>query len=327
MSKIDIDKDNDLLTDDDAEYEKGLADIERERQRAVEEAEKKALEEREEQERIDRKRREQQNARDRIELMKLKSGVIEESETIKEEHAEKRVLTRKEKISNFWYHNKFMILFFGFIFAVIAYITISELLRVRPDITVMMIADNGLQYRQEELENFFEKYVDDLNDDGKVKVSVMIIPLNNNNLNDQGQQANQTKFMAQIQIPDNIMVLTDSNIEKGLVEIFKKDLSKDFPGNKYIDEMGLSLNFGFLAQDLKFENMPYDIHLSLREPTETFRDKKEVMDENYRTAFVIFKRITEDLTKRAEELNDQGLTTAPVKIEQKELDPKNVHLE
>lgn len=327
MSKIDIDKDNELLQDEDAEYEKKLADLERERQRAVEEAEQKAREQREEQERADRKRREKQNALDRIELMKLKNGVIEESETIKEEHEEKRVLKGKEKLANFWYHNKFMILFFGFILAVVAYITISEILRVRPDLTIMMIADNGLQYRQEELETFFEKYVDDLNDDGEVKVSVMIIPLNNNNLNDQVQQANQTKFMAQIQIPDIIMVLTDSNIEERLKEVFKHDLSKDFPDNKYIDEMGLSLNFGFLAQDLKYENMPYDIHLSLREPTETYRDKKEVMDKIYDTAFVVFKRIVEDLTKRAEETNDQGLTTAPTKIIQQDLDPKNVHLE
>jgi len=327
LSKIDIDKDNELLQDEDAEYEKKLADLERERQRAVEEAEQKAREQREEQERADRKRREKQNALDRIELMKLKNGVIEESETIKEEHEEKRVLKGKEKLANFWYHNKFMILFFGFILAVVAYITISEILRVRPDLTIMMIADNGLQYRQEELETFFEKYVDDLNDDGEVKVSVMIIPLNNNNLNDQVQQANQTKFMAQIQIPDIIMVLTDSNIEERLKEVFKHDLSKDFPDNKYIDEMGLSLNFGFLAQDLKYENMPYDIHLSLREPTETYRDKKEVMDKIYDTAFVVFKRIVEDLTKRAEETNDQGLTTAPTKIIQQDLDPKNVHLE
>jgi len=327
LSKIDIDKDNELLQDEDAEYEKKLADLERERQRAVEEAEQKAREQREEQERADRKRREKQNALDRIELMKLKNGVIEESETIKEEHEEKRVLKGKEKLANFWYHNKFMILFFGFILAVVAYITISEILRVRPDLTIMMIADNGLQYRQEELETFFEKYVDDLNDDGEVKVSVMIIPLNNNNLNDQVQQANQTKFMAQIQIPDIIMVLTDSNIEERLKEVFKHDLSKDFPDNKYIDEMGLSLNFGFLAQDLKYENMPYDIHLSLREPTETYRDKKEVMDKTYDTAFVVFKRIVEDLTKRAEETNDQGLTTAPTKIIQQDLDPKNVHLE
>lgn len=321
MSKIDIDKNDELLSGDDYEYEKSLADLERERQRAVEEAEQKALEEREEKERADRKRREQQNARDRIELMKLKNGVIEESETIREEHEEKRVLTGKEKVANFWYHNKFMILFFGFIIVVILFITISEFLRVRPDLTVMMIADNGLQYRQEELEHFFEKYTDDLNGDGKIKVSVMNIPLNRNKLSDQLQQANQTKFMAQIQIPDIIMVITDSNIEKQLAEVFKKDISADLPDNKYIDEMGLSLNFGFLAEDLKYENMPYDIHLSMREPTDTFRDDKATMQKNYDEAFKVFKRIADDLAKRAEETGDKGLTTPPTKFEQYYEDP------
>ena len=37
------------------------------------------------------------------------------------------------------------------------------------------------------------------------------------------------------------------------------------------------------------------------------------MQEYYDEAFVVFKRIVEDLTKRAEELNDPGLTTEPMK--------------
>ena len=57
--------------------------------------------------------------------------------------------------------------------------------------------------------------------------------------------------------------------------------------------------------------MPYDVHLSMRTPIKTLSAPIEDMQENYDTAFKVFKRITDDLTKRAEETNDPGLTTEP----------------
>lgn len=305
------DEEEKLISDEDEELELSLVEQARERERAVIEAERRAKEKQAEYEKQEQKKRDKRIAQERIELMKLKSGVIEESETFKEVHEEARKLSGKEKAANFWYHNKIWILFGIFIVGVVAFILIDEITRVRADVNVMMIANNGLAYRKTELETFFEKYCDDLNGDGKVKVSVMIMPLDPDSKDYQAQQSYQTKFLAQIQMPDTIMIITDSNTEPDFQAIFKNDLDKDFPGNKYIDEMGLSLNFKFLAEELKFENMPYDVHLSMRAPTNTLSTSLEDMQEGYDQAFVFFERIVNDLTKRAEELNDPGLTTPP----------------
>ncbi|MDE5861340.1 MAG: hypothetical protein K2H28_04020, partial [Ruminococcus sp.] len=52
---------------------------------------------------------------ERLELIRLKQGVIEESETIREEHPEEIKLSVWRKIRNFFYHNKwwlFLAIFF-----------------------------------------------------------------------------------------------------------------------------------------------------------------------------------------------------------------------
>lgn len=306
-----MDKKDRLVPDEDYEYEKSRAELERQRQQALEEAEQKAAEEAAAKEREEQRERDRQIAADRLELMKLKSGVIEESETIYEEHEEAPEMTKKQKLANFWYHYKIPVIFAVFLIAVVGFIVYDEVTRVRPDMTIMMIANNGLAYREQEMEEFFEKYVDDLNGDGKINVLVMEVPLDSAS-NTQMQLGNQNKVVAQMQTGENIMVITDSNTDTMFLNMMKRDLDKDFPGNEYIDIDGLSLNFKFLAEELKFENMPNDVHLAMRIPIKTLSDSKEKMQENYDEAFVVFKRIVEDLTARARETNDPGLDTEPM---------------
>lgn len=306
-----MDKKDRLVPDEDYEYEKSRAELERQRQQALEEAEQKAAEEAAAKEREEQRERDRQIAADRLELMKLKSGVIEESETIYEEHEEAPEMTKKQKLANFWYHYKIPVIFAVFLIAVVGFIVYDEVTRVRPDMTIMMIANNGLAYREQEMEEFFEKYVDDLNGDGKVNVLVMEVPLDSAS-NTQMQLGNRNKVVAQMQTGENIMVITDSNTDTMFLNMMKRDLDKDFPGNEYIDIDGLSLNFKFLAEELKFENMPNDVHLAMRIPIKTLSDSKEKMQENYDEAFVVFKRIVEDLTARARETNDPGLDTEPM---------------
>lgn len=309
-----ISKSGGTVSGDDYEYEKKIAEEEQNKRRAEEDEYKASLEKQKKLERRQREERDRRIAQERIELMKLKNGVISESETIKEEHQQVRQFHGMEKLSNFWYHNKIWILFSVFIIAVVGYITYDTLTREKPDITVMMIADNGLQLRTDELEAFFEKYTDDLNGDGEIHVSVLSLPLNSLTA-DTMQQGYQSKFLAQLQSSECIMVITDSNTNPDFQEIMKSDLSDDFPGNPYIDEDGLSLNFKFLAEELKFEYMPNDVHLCLRIPIKTVSDSLEEMQESYDINFKIFSRIVEDLTERAKETNDPGLSTEPVKMD------------
>ena len=311
-----------LLEDaDDAEYERTLA----QQRREAEERERQVLEqaeaERRERERQEEKERERRLAQERIELMKLKSGVIDESESsIKEEHDQIRELHGFEKVQNFFYHNKVWIIFTIFIIAVAAFIFIYAARREKADLTVLMIANNGLETRQEELENFFEKYTDDLDGNGYVHVEVIMIPLNSHSDDYQQQNVNSTKFLAQLQGGESILVITDSNTDEEFKSIMTPELPKEFPNNKYVDDMGMSWNMEVMAKELNFENMPNDIHLSMRMPVKTLGDSKETMQENYDKAFKVFKRIVDDMTEKAVEAGDKGLTTEPVHYDDSSLE-------
>ncbi|MGN0601650.1 MAG: hypothetical protein ACI4I7_02945 [Oscillospiraceae bacterium] len=297
-----------LIPEDDYEYEKEIAEKEIEKRKNLE-AEKAA--EAEKQKQLE-KQRDRRIQADKIELMKLKNGVIQESETMKEEHDPVIELHGVEKIKNIWYHFKWIIIFVAFVVAFTSYIIYDTVSRTDPDLTVLMIANNGLQYRQEELQNFFEKYTEDLNGDGEVYVSVIVAPLDNNS-HDQIMLANQTKVVGVLQAGDSMMMITDSNTDKTITDVLKSDLSVDFPGNKYITAQGLSLNMKVFADEVEFENMPNDVVLSIREPQETLKCSEEEMKEKYKVNFKVFKKITDDLTAKAEEANDPGLTTELLK--------------
>lgn len=303
-----MDNNNRLIPDDDYEYEKELAE-QAKLQKEREQAEK--LEQIERRKQLD-KQRDKRIQAEKIELIKLKNGVIEQSDSIKEEHDQIRELHGFEKVSNFWFHHKIMILFSAFIIIVCAFIIYSTLSKKNPDLTVMMIANNGLSYRQEELEQFFEKYTDDLNEDGEVNVSVLIAPLDNTS-KDELMISNQSKFLANLQTADCMLFITDSNTEDKIKDLMKSDLNKDFENNDYITEQGLSLNMKLFAQQVKFENMPNDVVLSIRKPVKTINSSLEEMEESYNTSFKVFSDIVNDLTSQAKETNDPGLDTKPLK--------------
>lgn len=306
-----------LIDDEDYEYEKSLADQARAAREREQELYEQQLEAKKRQEKLAEKEREERLKRERLELMKLRSGVIDEEEsTIKEEHHEKTELHGKAWIANFIYHYKFMIIFIVFMLAAAVFILIDTLRRERADLTVVVISNNGLETRNEELEEFFEKYTDDLDGNGYVHVDVIMAPQGPNTSRYLGQDPDNTKLLAALQEGKDILFITDSNTDEEFMQLMDPTLPSRFPDSKYIDEDGLSLNFGFLAEELRFENMPNDVHLSMRYPTTTFGDSKETMQENYDKSMKTLEKMLADLTERAEQTNDQGLETEPIHYEE-----------
>jgi hypothetical protein len=82
------------------------------------------------------------NNHDKRELLKLKQGLIEDSEVIKREEPVKIELHGKKKAEHFWYYNKvkiYLILFFGAILSLFIY----EMLSVKKaDIEFLLLASN-----------------------------------------------------------------------------------------------------------------------------------------------------------------------------------------
>lgn len=314
----------DLLDKEDYEYEKEIYDKQKQQQAELEAKRAAATEERKRREKEAQKERERQLARERLELMKQKSGAAETEEQDEQTDDEQEQEADessgedggnskqpfKKRLENFVYLNKWWLVLGSIVLIVGVYLLWGELTRERPDLTIYMIADNGLSLKQTELEEFFEEYVDDIDGNGYVHVLVQIIPLDITS-NSQTQMDNNSMFLSAIYSTENMLVITDSNTDDYYMEIMDSDLKSKFPDNKYIDERGFSLNMKLVADKLDFEDMPNDVHISIRQPVATVEDSLETAQENYEKNFKYLEKMVEDLTKKAEDSNDPGLTTQP----------------
>ena len=315
MAKKNININKMNIDSEDYEYEKKLAEEEKLKQKQAEEKAAAEKAKREKREREAEKERNRQIEEERRELLKMKSGLTSEegSELTKKDEAYEKP-HGMAAVANFWYHYKFIIIFSSITLLVVGYLFYSEATRKRDDISVMVITDNDLTQRTAEVEEFFEKYTDDIDGNGYVHVGIISIPLSNN-LDAVTKNTYTQKFLAEIQTGEGMIVITDSHTEDDFMSVMKKDLDKDFPDNKYIDEDGFSFNSKVMAEELKYELMPNDVHMSIRIPQDTMGLSKEEAQKYYDESFKVYKRIVDDITARCEETNDPGLDTEPVKYD------------
>ncbi|MBQ8514262.1 MAG: hypothetical protein IJ496_02590 [Ruminococcus sp.] len=268
---------------------------ERQREEELEEKRQQILEERrkKEKEAYEKKIREE-----RIELMRLKQGVITESEIIHEEKEEKPRLSVWKKITNFLYHSKWWLGITVFLVGVFGYMIVDYILQVRPDMIVMVLTDDAnLQLSSKALSEYFEQYIEDYNEDGKVTVDIYPIPVNDDTSVSDYYTGNMTKLSSQFQLADSIMVITDAVADEVvLADETMVNLEELFPENKNVRGTGFYLrNTDFTEQIGSPELvLDRDICVSLRKVVRTF-DSEEEMQENYDIAYGVLEKMMEDL--------------------------------
>jgi len=256
-------------------------------QRVIEEREKKK------QEAYDRRIREE-----RIELMRLKQGLIEESETIHEEHEAPVKMSFGKKIVNFFYHNKWW-LGIGTLFAfIVCFLVYSFMTKPHPDMVVLVIADNVEIGEMSKLEDYFEGFAEDTNGDGKVQVSVYYIPYSDDDYKNYTNGADN-KLTTQLQSADSVIVIggkklvdmigTDNDLFVDLEDIFPDDINVH--GFKY-----MLTNTPFASRigvDEKY--VTYDLFIAVRTPTKLLYSSKKDMQKTFDKDWPVFEKIIADL--------------------------------
>lgn len=306
--KLDAVNDKRLIPDDDFEYERKRFEDEKNAQERYE----KELLEYNERKKQERKDYEKQLENEKVELVKLKTGVIDESDIIKEEVSEKIKLSKGEWLKNFWWHHKFIIIGIILIIAVVSYITYDTVSRVKPDIKIIMTVNNGLVNRTEEVENYFEKFCPDINGDGEVKVQVLSAPLTDNTDDYVQIQQYQEVYLANMQTGEIIFILTDDKTDTDIYsendsDNLLADVSSEFKGNEFVTKKGLSLKGDYIEDIFKYHtNYPQDVYLGMRKPMKTLKDSKEDMQKNYDEAYEIFKAIAEDINENTKVIDESS---------------------
>lgn len=288
---------------------KGKTLIESMREIDEKEAQKEAEAEKRRQAILSEKEKEEKEAyakqiqQDRIELIRLKQGVIEESETIREEHEEAPKLSFWGKVKNFLYHSKWWIWITAFLVGVFVFLIVDYVTQVKPDLIVMVLTDDyDMQNHTHQLEEYLEQFTDDENEDGKIHVDIYPIPVTDNMSDTDYYTGNLTKLSANFQMADSIMIITDAKANEFIAaDETLTNLEELYPDCKNIRENGYYLRHTDFATKIDYPgNVDRDLSIGLRTPVKTMSDSKEKMQENYDAALKVFERIMEDLDNTTE---------------------------
>jgi hypothetical protein len=186
---------------------------------------------------------------DKRELLKLKQGLIEDSEVIKREEQEKIVLHGKKKFENFWYHNKVAVLLGGFFAALAIFFAVDMLTQKKADINYMFVATSVeasymLSNYDEGISRALAFYTP--NFDGNSYVYTQIFPVDaQNQSNPDVLMANRTKLFAEMQLgavrliignrDAFSLIMSGGGEEMVLTDVFV-DLKSLYPRNENIVE-------------------------------------------------------------------------------------------
>lgn len=238
-----------------------------------------------------------------IELLKMKQGLIEESELIPETgYAEMPKMNAWEKFKNFVYHNKVFILLWGFFGALAIFLTVQLVTRKVYDLYVLVVctsAESELGWRYGDLEDALTMYCPDFDENGYVKVGVNYIDLSSANAMTEYSSAQSMKFSSELYMGESRMYIADEGLWRQLyeadgidIELFE-DLSEYFPEDALFQNVGLHINTTSLHKDARWDTCPDRINFYLRRDYANSTGSKKGAEEQRRRAEIVLQNIVE----------------------------------
>ena len=225
---------------------------------------------------------------EKLELMKLKQGIISEADIPKEEVLQKEY-SIWEKISNFFYHNKIYIIAATAIAAIVIFLTYDLVTTVKPDVAVLFVADDSqVQFLTEDMEDVLAKYAQDYNGDGKIKIRVSYTPASPD-LDEMSSMyyhgGDQVKLSAEFMGSDTIMVIGDV-ASFGVIGITPgdgvfADLNEYFPDDENVSGLGYKLSGTSFKSDIGYDGLSDQLYVDFRYPFTAGLGGSERIEKNF----------------------------------------------
>lgn len=270
-------------------------------QKHLEEEQEKLLKQAELREKQRREAYEKKLAEERKELMRLKQGVIDESELIPEDEKEEEIqLTFWGKVKSFIYLNKWWMGLACFFVFLGGYLIHDYMRKPRPDMVVLLIGQYPSIGENSYLSDYVASFADDFNNNGKTEVEVYYI-----DMAEDGSYANyatgaDTKLTTEMQIADAVMVIADKEFTD-LIEpenVFV-DLSEMYPGNDNVRGTFFMLKDTDFAKHIGVsgDSVRDDTYIAVRAPKRVMYASVEDMQKTYDKDMPVIQQIIEDLSK------------------------------
>ena len=232
---------------------------------------------------------------DKRELLKLKQGIIEESETITEAEKPKYEIHGFKRVENFFYHYKWHVVAGLFAAAVLTFLIHSLVTKEQGDMRVLLVTKNpevadNVTFKVMDIEQGLEKFCPDFDNSGYIHAEVYNIDLCENP-DPQYMLAGVTKATSELMIGEAQMfivdkeglgALTDGSYD-GLI-----NMEEMFPDCPYADGIYLSVKDSPLSTAAGYmEACPEDLYIVVRDISDVTQNREKAAIANEKALHVL----------------------------------------
>ena len=219
-------------------------------------------------------------AEEKVDLIRLKQGVIEDSDKVFREQETEKKYTVWQKIGNWFYHSKWWLGIAAFCTIVVAFLVYDYVTREDPDLRVLLLTDNPELYEESDrLTNWLQTMCPDYTADGEVLVQSVYIPVSKATMENSGtySASYNTQLLVQFQSSTCMLVLVDPDAEAYLQpeDMFVK-LDELYPECSFAQGRCLMLDGTDFAEQAGLTHPLHDgSYLALRIPAENMSSAEE----------------------------------------------------
>ncbi len=196
-------------------------EAEKERERLEQIQQERLAQQKAEKAREEARERRERNAR--VELLKLRQGQTVESPTlaVEQPHVDPRPKDFKGKLKNFWSYYKWWVLIGIVAVGVFGWLTVDTIQRSKKDLTVLVATTRpDVSQHYEEIQSFLERYCEDFDGDGNVKVELFTLEFGdgaNSVLDPQYQLQNRQKLQSELAAGNALLILADDTVVEEII--------------------------------------------------------------------------------------------------------------
>lgn len=242
-------------------------------------------------------------AEEKVDLIRLKQGVITDSDKVFREEEAPKAYTLWQRIGNWFYHAKWWLGIAAFVVLLGAFLIYDYVTRVDPDFRLLLLSENAeLESDSYLLSDWLAEMVPDYNGDGKQLAEILYVPVSKVTMEMGGTAvaAYNTQLYVQFQSDTCMLVLADPDAEEYLqpADMFVS-MEELYPDCPFAESFRLHIdgtNFTELA-DVESE-LKEGSYLALRIPAETMNSKAD-MQAAYDKAKAVLDQIVPQLAAKS----------------------------
>lgn len=252
--------------------------------------------------------RAQRDRQERVELLKMKQGLIEDSEIIPESgYVKPPEVHGWAKVANFFYINKAIIIISAVVVAILAIPVVQLITRERADLYVMAIAYDSkseIGWRIDDIEKTLEKYCPDFDGNGKIHVQVNYIDRTTREKESEYDDIQAQKLIGEFANAQAQMFITDESFSEWIrgsgeinAEAFKTfflEQTDAVSEDMLFSECGIRLNHTEFANVARWRTCPDNVIVLIRRELDNGTGNVKTNARNRERAMTVLQNILDN---------------------------------